>query len=245
MPVAVAVVALVGGLAAATFVKAFGTAFLAMPRTIEADQAHESPRTMQVGLIALSGACVALALAPTVFAEPLQRVSNVVGGLADGRPIHTNGVYLQLSGISAGLSPLLLATGLAVMMVAALAVVRWSRVRHTVRDIPAWGCGRTVQTSRMEYTATSFAEPLQRVFDDVLHPEIDVDVDHHTESRHYVQAIRYRLHTRDAFEQRLYLPLIALARRWGNAARRVQNGSIHRYLTYSLVTLIVVLVASR
>ncbi len=245
MPVAVAVVALTGGLAAAAFVKAFGTAFLAMPRTVEADQAHESPRTMQFGLVALGGVCVALALAPTVLAEPLQRVSSTIGGLADGRPIHTNGVYLQLSGIEAGLSPLLLATGLAVMMIAALAVVRRGRVRRTVRDIPAWGCGRTVQTARMEYTATSFAEPLQRVFDDVLHPEIDVDVDHHTESRHYVQAIRYRLHTRDAFEHRLYLPLLAAVRRWGDGARRVQNGSIHRYLTYSLGTLIVVLVVSR
>jgi formate hydrogenlyase subunit 3/multisubunit Na+/H+ antiporter MnhD subunit len=245
MPVAVAVVALAGGLAAATFVKAFGTAFLAMPRSPDAEQARESPRTMQIGLIALSGACVALALAPTVLAEPMQRVANVVGGLAGGRPIHTNGVYLQLSGIQAGLSPLLLASGLAVMLVAALAVVRRSRSRHTVRDIPPWGCGRTVHTARMEYTATSFAEPLQRVFDDVLHPEIDVDVDHLTESRHYVQAIRYRLQTRDGVEQRLYLPLLAAVRRWGNGARRVQNGSIHRYLTYSLVTLIAVLVVSR
>ncbi len=245
MPIAVAVVALVGGLVVATFVKAFGTAFLAMPRSVGADQAHESPRSMQVGLVVLSGACIALALAPTMLAEPMQRVSNVVGGLADGRPIHTNGVYLQLSGIQAGLSPLLLATGLTVMMIAALAVVRRSRSRHTIRDIPAWGCGRTVQTARMEYTATSFAEPLQRVFDDVLHPEIDVDVDHRTESRHYVQAIRYRLHTRDAVEQRFYQPVLAAVRRWGNGARRIQNGSIHRYLTYSLVTLIVVLVVSR
>ena len=245
MPVAVAVVALVGGLVVATFVKAFGTAFLAMPRSVEAEQAHESPRTMQIGLVVLSGACIALALAPTMLAEPMQRVSNVVGGLADGRPIHTNGVYLQLAGIQAGLSPLLLATGLAVMMIIALAVVRRSRSRYTVREIPAWGCGRTVQTARMEYTATSFAEPLQRVFDDVLHPEIDVDVDHRTESRHYVQAIRYRLHTRDAVEQRFYQPVLAAVRRWGNAARRMQNGSIHRYLTYSLVTLIVVLVVSR
>lgn len=247
MPVAVAVVALVGGLAAATFVKAFGTAFLAMPRTPDAEAARESPRTMQAGLVALGAVCVALALAPTALAAPLQRVANVVGGLADGieRPIHTNGVYLRLSGIQAGLSPLLLATGLAVMMIATLALVRRSRTRRTVRDIPAWGCGRTVQTARMEYTATSFAEPLQRVFDDVLHPEIDVDVDHLTESHHYVRAIRYRLHTRDAVEQRFYLPLLAAVRRWGNAARRVQNGSIHRYLTYSLVTLIVVLVVSR
>jgi len=200
---------------------------------------------MQVGLVALTGACIGLALAPTALAAPLQRASLAVGGLADGRPIKTNGVYLQLSGIQAGLSPLLLATGLAVMMVAVLAVVRRGRVRRTVRDIPAWGCGRTVQTARMEYTATSFAEPLQRVFDDVLHPEIDIDVDHHTESRHYVQAIRYRMHIRDGFEHRLYLPLLAIVRRWGDGARRVQNGSIHRYLTYSLITLIVVLVVSR
>lgn len=245
MPVAVAVVALTGGLAAATFVKAFGTAFLAMPRTVEADQAHESPRTMRIGLIALAAACVALALAPTALAAPLQRVSLAVRGLDDGRPIHTNGVYLQLSGIEAGLSPLLLATGLGVMMVAALAVVRRGRIRRTVRDIPAWGCGRTVQTARMEYTATSFAEPLQRVFDDVLHPDIDIDVDHHTESRHYIQAIRYRMHIRDGFEHRLYLPLLAVVRRWGDGARRIQNGSIHRYLAYSLITLIVVLVVSR
>lgn len=245
MPIAVAVVALAGGLAAATFVKAFGTGFLAMPRTTEADQAHEVSRTMQIGAIALAGVCVALALAPTVFAGPLERVTRIVRGDADGAPVHTNGVYLRLSGIRAGLSPLLLAMCLTVTTAAAVAVVRRGRVRRTVRNIPAWGCGRTVQTGRMEYTATSFAEPLQRVFDDVLHPDIDVDVDHRTESRHYVEAIRYRMQTHDAFEHRVYEPLLAAARRWGDLARRIQNGSVHRYLAYSLVVLIVVLVVSR
>ena len=60
----------------------------------------------------------------------------------------------------------------------------------------------------MEYTATSFAEPLQRVFDDVLRPDLDVDVDHRAESRYYVEAVRYRPADRDAFEQRLYLPVL-------------------------------------
>jgi hypothetical protein len=80
---------------------------------------------------------------------------------------------------------------------------------------------------------------------DVLHPEIDVAVDHRTESRHYVEAIRYRRQTRDAFEQRLYLPFLRVIQAWGDRARRIQNGSIHRYLTFSLVTLIIVLVVSR
>ena len=49
----------------------------------------------------------------------------------------------------------------------------------------------------MEYTATSFAEPLQRVFDDVLRPEHDVDVTHYRESRYLVDAVSYRLRVPD------------------------------------------------
>lgn len=245
MPVAVAVVALTGGLAAAAFVKAFGSAFLAMPRSAEAEAAHESPITMRTGMIALAGVCIALALLPTLLANPLERAIAPATGIADGAPISTNGVYVHLAGIQAGLSPLMLTLGLLIGVVAVFAVVRRSRARSTVRDIPPWGCGRTLQTARMEYTATSFAEPLQRVFDDVLHPEIDVVVDHRTESRHYVESIRYHSETRDGIENRLYEPLLAAARRWGDRARSVQNGSIHRYLTYSLVVTVVVLLVSQ
>ena len=38
----------------------------------------------------------------------------------------------------------------------------------------------------------SFAEPLQRVFDDVLRPDHDLDVSHVAESRYFEQAITYR-----------------------------------------------------
>ncbi len=79
----------------------------------------------------------------------------------------------------------------------------------------------------------------------MLHPEIDVVVDHRTESRHYVESIRYHSETRDSIENRLYEPLLAAARRWGDRARSVQNGSIHRYLTYSLVVTVVVLLVSQ
>ncbi|MGD9705258.1 MAG: proton-conducting transporter membrane subunit [Acidimicrobiia bacterium] len=245
MPLAVAVVALTGGLAAATFVKAFGSAFLAMPRTEEADGAHESPRTMQIGLVLLAAACAALGLAPTLFVRPLERAVGAVGALADGSPLRTRGAHLELAGISAGLSPLLLATALLVVLVATLAVVRRGRTTRSVHGVETWGCGRSVQTARMEYTATSFAEPLQRVFDDVVHPDVDVLVDHRTESRYYVEAIRYRQQTRDAFEHWIYRPLLRLVRWWGDSARKVQNGSIHRYLAFALVTLLVVLLVSR
>jgi hypothetical protein len=97
----------------------------------------------------------------------------------------------------------------------------------------------------MEYTATSFAEPLQRVFDDVLRPDVDIDVDHRVESRYYVDVVRYRQGIADGFERRLYHPALRLVRWWGRIARHLQNGSIHRYLGYALASLVAVLLVAR
>ena len=96
----------------------------------------------------------------------------------------------------------------------------------------------------MEYTATSFAEPLTRVFDDVLGPTHDLDVSQSpsraTTSRRHDSAPRLD----DAFERHAYRPVSDGARAGGERlARRVPNGSMHRYLAFGLGgALIVVLV---
>jgi hypothetical protein len=46
----------------------------------------------------------------------------------------------------------------------------------------------------------------------------------------------------DRVEARLYPPLIAAASWWGERARVVANGSVHRYLAYGLVGLVGVIV---
>jgi hypothetical protein len=94
----------------------------------------------------------------------------------------------------------------------------------------------------MEYTAMSFAEPLQRVFDDVLRPDRDLDVSHLTESRYFEHAITYHSRVDDAIERGWYRPVISLVRRWGEVARHAQNGSMHRCLGYGFAALVVLLV---
>jgi formate hydrogenlyase subunit 3/multisubunit Na+/H+ antiporter MnhD subunit len=244
MPVAVAVVALTGGLAVATFVKAYGTGFLALPRSSQAAAATEAPWCMRAGVGVLAMGCVGLGLFPAALASALARAVGVLVPLADGQPIRTSGVRLRLSGIDASMSPLLLAVALLTVALIAARVMR-PRSTVTVRGVETWGCGRSVQTARMEYTATSFAEPLQRVFDDALHPDLDVDVDHRAESQYYVDAIRYRRGIRDGIEDRLYSPITRAAAWWGRTARHLQNGSVHRYLSYTLVALGVDLVVAR
>jgi len=99
-----------------------------------------------------------------------------------------------------------------------------------------------LQTARMQYTATSFAEPLQRVFDDVIRPSRDLDVSHFVESRYYIERIAYHTSNDDVLERHFYRPFIASVRWWGQRARRLQNGSVHRYLAFGFVALVIVLV---
>jgi len=94
----------------------------------------------------------------------------------------------------------------------------------------------------MQYTATSYAEPLVRVFDDALRPTRDLEVTHTEESRYLERQVIFRQQLGDVVEHRLYAPIVVAARRAGRAARRIQNGSIHRYLGFSFTAVVLLLV---
>ena len=111
------------------------------------------------------------------------------------------------------------------------------------RVVEAWGCGRELQTARMQYTATSFAEPVQRVFDDVLRPVQDLDVSHVAESRYFVESVTFHNAVDDAIERGLYRPVIRPSGAGGRRRAGLQPGSVHRYLAYGLGALVLVLVA--
>jgi hydrogenase-4 component B len=231
MPLAVAVVALTAGLAVATFVKAFGVGFLARPRSPGAEQARESPPSMLAGTGLAAIGCVALAVAPAAVLPGLSRAARAALGTGAVDSVH-GPVTLRLTGFAGSMSPLLIALALLAAAVGALTGVRSLVARRARRMARLWDCGAGPMTARMQYTATSFAEPLQRVFDDVLAPETDVDVTPSAESAYLVERVKFQARVPDRIEYRLYRPLLAAARVIGEAARGLANGSVHRYLGY-------------
>jgi formate hydrogenlyase subunit 3/multisubunit Na+/H+ antiporter MnhD subunit len=234
MPVAVAAVALTAGLAVATFVKAFGIGFLARPRSSAATDARESPPSMLAGMGLAGLACVVLAVLPMAV---LPAIGAAVGpALGAGEAAVSGVVTMRLAGIAGSLSPLLLTVALLAAGVVVVGVVRVVATRRARRAARLWDCGGGPMSARMEYTATSFAEPLQRVFDDVLQPETDVDVSHYEESRYLVRAVAYRRKVPDRIERRLYEPVLTAFAAWGRAGRRLATGSVHRYLGYGFYT---------
>jgi formate hydrogenlyase subunit 3/multisubunit Na+/H+ antiporter MnhD subunit len=240
MLLGIVALALTGGLTAVAFVKAFGIGFLGQPRSSGAANAVDVAPTMKIAMALLVLPSIVIGVVPGVVMPLINRAATVGLGTNASSPI-AKGSGLVLSQLRGAIQPAELLMGLVLVFVA-IWFAQLGLAQRRARRVDAWGCGRDVQTPRMQYTATSFAEPLQRVFADVLRPQSDVEVTHVAESQYYEQSLLYENQVRDVLEQHGYRPIIDAALRAGKSARRIQNGSIHRYLAFGFVALLVILV---
>jgi hydrogenase-4 component B len=245
MPIAVAMLALTSGLAAACFVKAFGITFLAIPRSPEAAHAHEAPSSMQAGMATLAVACVGLGLAPFVVVPVLGSSLAGLGGVAPATVAVAPALPLRVPGTSGQMSAPLLALGLVLLLALVPLAIRILGADRRLRVADTWGCGRIGQTPRMEYTATAFAEPLRRVFAELYRPTRDLSIDFHPASKYFVQSIEYRSEIHPWFERVLYDRLLHVVRGAATWARRLQGGSLHLYLLYMTLAFLALLTAAR
>lgn len=245
LPLTLGAVALTSGLAVVAMIKAFGVGFLARPRSVAAEKAREATPAMLAGMTVAALGCVVMAIAPGVAAPALRPALRALPQV-DGSTLPRLGTLVRLPGPAGSVSPLWIAVGLLVAAGAALLLARWgARRRPAPVSAPLWACGADGLSARMQYTATSFAEPLQRVFDDVLRPETDVEITHHVESRYLVEQVAYRARAVDAVEERLYRPVVAAIRRASGWVRAAHSGSVHLYLGYGALGLLVVLLVAR
>src|SRR5664279_6189105 len=155
---------------------------------------------MRAGMGIAAASCAVLAVAPALVGGSLDRVLNVLPAVRDTAPLADSAVTLRLAGIQGSMSPPLITVGLVLSAVLVAVVVRRLAGSAPRRVVGVWANGGPGRNSRQELTATSFAEPLTRVFDDVLRPEHDIDITHHVESRYLVESVTYRQRVSDRIE---------------------------------------------
>ena len=245
MPVAVGMLALTSGLAAACFVKAFGISFLAIPRSTEAENAKESPLSMRIGMGILALACVMLGLAPVIVVPWIGKVIAGLGKLPQTVPGFTFNLSLETPQAFGQISPLLAAIGLSLILGLIPIAFKIFRVNTRFRMGETWGCGRSGQTPRMEYTATAFAEPLRRVFANLYRPTKELSIDFHPDSKYFVESIEYTSKITPLFDRWFYDPFLKVVWFISGLVRRLQAGSVHLYLAYIAGMLIILLVITR
>jgi hypothetical protein len=165
-----------------------------------------------------------------------------LAGLPATLPTMTTGLSLNLPSGFAQISPTLVAAGLLIIVVFVIAMLWGLRLKHGLRMSDSWGCGRIGQTPRMEYTATSFAEPLRRVFVELYRPTKELTIDFNPESKYFVQSIEYKSEITPWFEAYLYNPVLRVIRAASRHMRQLQSGSLHGYIAYLFVVLLFMLV---
>lgn len=243
MPIAAAMLALTGALAVACFAKAFGISFLAKPRSAHAARAVEVPIAMQLGMAWLAACCLALGIAPMVVVPAIDRITTDLTGTTIADTMVTTGGLALAPGPENGFASIstpvlwLLTGGIALLVLVGVRAISGTlapRRSHT------WGCGIPL-TPRMEYTATAFTQPIRQVFSTVYRPTVRLETDLIETSRYFARRMRFEVHIESTFQKYLYDPVV----RWFDAVaervRVLQPGSLHLYLSYIFLTLLVLL----
>jgi hydrogenase-4 component B len=242
-PLSGAMLALTGALAAACFVKAFGITFLAQPRSEHAANAREATPSMRLGMAVLTVACIVLGLFPTQFIRWLDPLTQQLMGEQLSRLLSVRGgLILAAPGANAGTVS---TAGMTLMLVCLLPIpfALWFVFarRTKTRRGPTWDCGLRGLTPQMEYTATGFSKPIRMIFKALFRPRRDVQREYDF-SPYFAKTIRFESRVEEVFERRIYRPLRILILRVSRRVRAIQHGSIHFYLLYIFITLLLLLI---
>lgn len=234
VPVAAAVIALAAALAAYVMVKFYGVIFLGQPREKVLEHAHDAGTWERLGMLWLAFGCVVLGLAPVFVVQQTDFVSQLLLGSGLGNAA-ANWVFLApVDTGRASYSPLyFLLAVLAVMLLTSFLVRRFYHGR--LRRSAAWDCGFPAQNARMQDTAEGFGQPIRRIFEPFFRIEREVPSPFDAHPRYHGQ-------TEDRLWYILYLPIKHLTEKLSSWVSLMQHGRIHLYLTYTFVTLVVLLV---
>jgi len=229
----IAGLALIGGLAAACFAKAFGIVFLGEPRGDHGLEARDPGPAMRWPMAILAAGCLLIGLAAPCIAAALLPAVLV---LADPAAIAPGPALV------AAFQPLTWVVGggaaLIVGSVGLLLLRRRLLAGRAVGQAATWDCGYARPTARMQYTASSFAQPIVEFFGAFLGTRRRLEPPEGL----FPAAASLATDTPDRCTTLLYGPLFRFVERLARSLHRLQAGSVHLYILYIAITLIVLLV---
>lgn len=180
-------------------------------------------------MMILAAGCIVIGLLPAAVVPALAAATlPLVGPLGSV-------VVTTLEHAAKSLGMITLAAGVFLFVVAALTIWRrWLLVRRPVEESVTWDCGYAHPTTRMQYTASSYAQPLTKLFALFLRTR------QHLVSPQgiFPSASSLSTETPDLFSRGLFAPLFARAESALSRLRVVQLGRVQIYVLYIVVALL-------
>ena len=235
VPAAGAMLALSAALAAACFVKAFGVTFLGRARTPQAHQAQETDRASLAAMFAFAALCLVAGILPGLFIDALgPAVHGLVGA---SMPKQSTLAWLSTVPIGESRSSY---NGLLIFIFITVSTLLTIEAVHryasrAVRRGPAWDCGFPDASPATQYTASSFAQPIRRVFGaTVFLARERVEMPAPGDPR----PARLAVTLRDFVWDGIYAPLARAVAIAGERLNHLQFLTIRQYLSLVFVALV-------
>ena len=238
IPAVGGLLALAAALAAACFVKLFGVSFLGRARTPVAAGAQEADGLSLAAMFALAALCFIAGIFPGLFIDALAPVAQTMVG--NSMPHQTSLEWLTIVPIAESRSSY---NGLLVFTfvllsgsIASIAIHRLASDR--LRRAPAWDCGYPDANPAIQYSASSFSQPIRRVFGTIIFAAREIGEMPPPGS---AAPARLTVTMHDLIWETLYAPIgkaIAFATERINI---LQFLTIRRYLTLVFVALVLLL----
>jgi len=142
------------------------------------------------------------------------------------------------------ISPFMIFVALIVVILGVLLVLRLVGGKYIERKYGTWDCGFEALNSRMQYTATGFSKPVEIVFRMLFRPSRELKVE--GEHLYHPESMDYKVSTEPIFEKYIYAPVLQLVQAVSKKTKyAIQTGSVHRYLMYIFVAVLVLLLYNR
>jgi formate hydrogenlyase subunit 3/multisubunit Na+/H+ antiporter MnhD subunit len=238
VPAVGAVLALSVTLAAACFVRFYGISFLGRPRSPVAAEAHETDRFSRGIMLVLAALCLLIGLVSGYVIDWMAPVTQSL--LGSRMPQQSSIAWLSLVPISKARSSY---NGLLIFLFIATSATLAAFVIHRLaskatRRAAIWTCGFYDPSPTIQYSASSFAQPIRRVFGPLLfraREQVELP------PPGSVAPARFRLQLHDVIWNTLYLPLAEGVRVATDRLNVLQFLTIRRYLSLVFATLVVLL----
>ena len=226
-------------MAAACFVKAFGVTFLGRARGAEAAAAREVDTGMWLVMLILAALCIAIGALPFAALALIEPAVRILTDSPAFAPVAQAWLFLDpVPERGASYSGLIVLGAIGILGLLLVVGVRRLASQVEPLRVPAWDCGFPDPRAQTQYTSSSFAQPIRRVFaGPVFGARERVDMPEPGDMR----PARFTLRLIDPIWDWLYRPVVAGLEFATEKMNFLQFMTIRAYLTAMFAALVALL----
>jgi len=241
IPFATAMLALAGALAATCFVKVFGVVFLGHARSESITDTKEVDSWMLIGMAIPALCCLLLGVLPALFLPLIDHVGQALLQTSLTESLQGQS-WLWLAPINVQHASYSAPLALIGMLSLGGFIFWWLHPKGTsIRRSKMWSCGNPHTHARMQYNASSFSQPLLRIFSAFYEHHEHVNVEH-SQHKLLTKHVTYAVDIEDRLVKYLYQPIGKMVRQLSRIVYREHQRDIHIYMTYSFCTILLLLI---